>query len=135
MVLSRMFCCEPVEVLLEDTPGGGVRVGNTLEGRTVTVDLVQAGMWLVMAASTSHVGLGLVSPPFGSADENLSQSTSRLQKEARELSHARTSQALGARLLERAHMQTLDVPMPGAILGAVTCDGPVTCVTAFGWRR
>lgn len=135
MVLSRMFCCEPVEVLLEDTPGGGVRVTNTIEGRTVAVDLVHAGMWLVMAASISHVGLGLVSPLFGSADEDSTQSTSYSQKRARELSHARTSETLAAQLPEHAQWQTLDIPMPGAILGAVTCDQQVTSVTAFGWRR
>lgn len=135
MVLSRMFCCEPVEVLLEDTPGGGVRINNTLDGRTVAVDIVHAGMWLVMAASIGHVGLGLMSPLIGRAVEESDKSTSHSQKNARELSHARTSQTFDAPLPQPAHWQTLDIPMPGQIRLAVTCERPVTCVTAFGWRR
>lgn len=135
MVLSRMFCCEPGEILLEDTPSGGVRVANTFEGRTVAVDLVHAGMWLVMAVSIGQVGLGLVSPLVWSTDEDSTKSTTDSQKNARALSHERISQTLGARLPESAHWHTLDVPMPGAIRGAATCDRPITCVTAFGWRR
>jgi hypothetical protein len=150
MVMSRMPCCEPHEVMLEDTPGGGVRITNTPRntllntrddpaGRTIAVDLVHAGMSMVIALSIGHVALGVMGPLIGhagqSAPERKPFSPKNAQQDSRAISLVRAPETLGAPLACNAWAQTLNIPMPGDPRGAVTCDHPVTAVTAFGWRH
>jgi hypothetical protein len=138
MVTSRVLCCEPGEVMLEETQRG-VRFANTPGApaeRMIAVDLVPAGVWLVIGVSIGQLALGVAGPLIGNASEEGAKRTpfspQNAQRGARQLSIER---ACGAPASANLDCHTLDIPMPGDLRGAVTCDQRVTAVTAFGWRR
>ncbi|SAL27542.1 hypothetical protein AWB64_02280 [Caballeronia sordidicola] len=134
MVTSRVLCCEPGEVELVETPRG-VCFASTPDGmekRTITVDLVSAGVWLVIAAGISELAVGVTGPLIDNRGERGAARTpfslQHAQQHAREISLARASGA-------NSGQRTLDIPLPGNLRGAVTCDPAITAITAFGWRR
>jgi len=94
------------------------------------------GIWVVIAASAGRVGIGLVSSRNPSSSQAAGISDA-MQMQARQLSHHRASDGVvrkGSRT-SKTRWYSLDLPMPGALRGAVTVDEPIRRVTAFGWTN
>ena len=92
---------------------------------------------MVIAASAGKVGIGLVDSrgPSSSQPDGASDA---VEVQARELSYRRASDAL-ERVVQnssntpKTSSYSIDLPMPGALRGAITVDEPIRHVTAFGW--
>ncbi|WP_152565257.1 hypothetical protein [Caballeronia glathei] len=136
MILSKMLNCDPGTVRLNTMADDRVLVTVPREDRTIMIDVVNVGIWVVIAASAGRVGIGLVSSRNPSSSQAAGISDA-MQMQARQLSHHRASDGVvrkGSRT-SKTCWYSLDLPMPGALRGAVTVDEPIRRVTAFGWTN
>jgi hypothetical protein len=127
MILAAMFACDPGDVRIEETPDERLQINNEIDGRAVHIDLAVTGIWIVIAASAQGVGVALAAP----ATNDEAPAPALIAEHARNASRARTTATFDT----KPHTQTIDFPMPGEIVGAVTVAAPVTRLTAFGWTR
>jgi hypothetical protein len=122
LVLSHMFHCAPGEVLIEDGPDERIVVSDPRGGGVLSVDVAYSGIWIVIAAASAKIGIGLTVDAAG--------------EEAMWAESARIGMNRAARgVTDTSRWRGLALPMPGEIRGVVALDRPVARVVAFGWDR
>jgi hypothetical protein len=122
LVLSHMFHCRPEEVQIEDGPDERVIVSDPRGRGELGVDVAYSGIWIVIAAASAKIGIGLTVDVGG--DEAMWTQSARIGMNRAQRGVSDTSRWRG-----------LALPMPGEIRGVVALDRPVTRVLAFGWDR
>jgi hypothetical protein len=130
LVLSHMLGGLPGDVELQDGPDGRIDVSDPRAGGGIGVDVAYSGIWIVIAAASAKIGLGLAVEPSG--DEQ-SRERHALWAQAAAIGRRRAAHHAGD--AESAAWHGLVLPMPGSICGVAALDGPVSNVEAFGWER
>jgi hypothetical protein len=139
MILSKMLNCDPGVVELNTMSDDHLLVTVPHENRTIMFAVSYVGIWVVIAASAGRVGIGLVNSR-GPSSPQADGVSDTVQVQARELSYHRANVAPDevvqkSSRLSKTRWYSMDLPMPGALRGAITTDEPIRHVTAFGWTR
>jgi hypothetical protein len=161
-IVADMIGCAPAEVELSEDQRGQLRLANTGAHRPLEIAIAYAGIWIVIGASTTPLGIATRVPmlPFDQtakghvdvvAPQRRTKASRSIEMRSR-VRHDSLTLAAGAALLRAdapalrqdassfvidtahdARWHLLDLPMPGIICAAAAVAQPLTRVLAFGW--
>lgn len=147
-LVANLFDCEPRAVDLQDDGNEKLRARHPHDGRSITIDIAYAGIWIVIGIASATLGLSVVVPSPGAAlDETPEDSRQRARYGSlcNALRYAPVDVdldllssdgvAYAFDLAEHGRWHVLDLPMSGKIRAAVALAQPVTQVHAFGWPK
>ncbi|SAL29158.1 hypothetical protein AWB67_01237 [Caballeronia terrestris] len=138
LVVSQMLVCEPGGIVFDELPDDRLVVTHPPHGRPLAVDYRQAGIWTVIAASGTPVGVGLVNPLQMDTSPALTLSPPPHDDPiecAHQISLERAKRCgLAMPTVAKDVWHSLELPMPGSIRAVITTQQPITRVEAFGWQ-
>jgi hypothetical protein len=151
-IVGHLFDCKPRDVDLHDDGNDKLRARDPRDGRTISIDIAYAGIWIVIAMAPTALGLSVVMPSLmaspalafdGPHDDARQQARDDALRSA--LRHARVDidsawlscepASFALDLAGHGWWHMLDLPMGGKIRAAIVVGQPVTAVSLFGWPK